>query len=337
MEAERVCVGVRGGDDDDDDVYGQGVAPAELAYRAGLDALNNVEGTIHEYELKWMLGKRPLVHNPHQLAIDYTPEVAQQMITAFTTPVLPTGGDALTLEAYLPCLAWHGVGTRWRQFRTWAQQHALTARKEQATDDAAPAAGQDPTELFRAFANHLGRVRSYRALALTEAQYATVTELNSIVPTGRLRVGSDTIDAIVREEGVKKILYARLYIGLGLLDYDPSLSLHDDPETAVSIASGYMELPTRRVYLMEMNVPKIEACGCKVQDVQSDPTRRWFKHNKIWYDAFLERTERYMLFEIPFYSQRCTKLTRFEDASQVLQFLRPYQLLQAQRKQLRPQ
>ncbi len=55
----------------------------------------------------------------------------------------------------------------------------------------------------------------------------------------RLRTDEKTIQEIVQKKGVRFVLYARLYIGLGLLEYDPSLSLHDDPETALCIASGY--------------------------------------------------------------------------------------------------
>lgn len=33
---------------------------------------------------------------------------------------------------------------------------------------------------------------------------------------------------MVDKYGIKYICYARLYIGLGLVPYDPSLSLHDD-------------------------------------------------------------------------------------------------------------
>lgn len=45
-----------------------------------------------------------------------------------------------------------------------------------------------------------------------------------------MKTDSNTIDAYIKEKGVRYILYGRLYIGLGLLKYDPSLSLHDDPE-----------------------------------------------------------------------------------------------------------
>lgn len=37
----------------------------------------------------------------------------------------------------------------------------------------------------------------------------------------------------------------------------------------------------------------------------------WFLHNDIWFDGREERTERYCLFEIPFYSERLLKLRIF--------------------------
>lgn len=53
------------------------------------------------------------------------------------------------------------------------------------------------------------------------------------------------------------IAYARLYIGLRLIAYDPTVSLHDDPETAVCIANGYLG-QGKQLYLFKLDVPKIE-------------------------------------------------------------------------------
>jgi len=118
----------------------------------------------------------------------------------------------------------------------------------------------DPAKAaFIAFGNHLGRVRSFRALALYPNQHENIERFNSIFPSGRLTTTAATIDEIVNTKGIFHIAYARLYIGLRLLDHDPSLSLHDDGETAVCIASGYMKLPEKPIYLMEMDVPKVFA------------------------------------------------------------------------------
>jgi hypothetical protein len=40
-------------------------------------------------------------------------------------------------------------------------------------------------EAFRGFANYLGRVISYRALALTPQQFDTIKDADSIYPSGR--------------------------------------------------------------------------------------------------------------------------------------------------------
>jgi hypothetical protein len=45
-------------------------------------------------------------------------------------------------------------------------------------------------------------------------------------------------------------------VGRHLVEFDPSLSLHDDAETAVTIAGGYLG-NGRQVYVMGLNVPKV--------------------------------------------------------------------------------
>ena len=85
---------------------------------------------------------------------------------------------------------------------------------------------KDCEEAFRQFAYHLGRITSYRALSLTDEQFETIRKSNSIYPSGRLRVDEKTIDNYILAKGSKFIAYARLYIGMGLMPYDPSLSLH---------------------------------------------------------------------------------------------------------------
>lgn len=85
---------------------------------------------------------------------------------------------------------------------------------------------------FEGFANKLGRVTSYRALSLTPQGFQTIKDNNSIWPSGQLRTSSSNLAKIVDSYGVRYVAIARLYIGRGMLSYDPSLSLHDDPETA---------------------------------------------------------------------------------------------------------
>lgn len=103
---------------------------------------------------------------------------------------------------------------------------------------------------------------------------------------------------------------------------------------------------------MEMNIPKIEALGFIVENVQDKKvSERWFNHRGIWFDARLERTglfcfvfckkifnnnivfkERYMLYEIPFFKERCTKVTIFDNKTQVKDFLEPFKLSQLAKK-----
>jgi hypothetical protein len=81
------------------------------------------------------------------------------------------------------------------------------------------------------------------------------------------------VNNIIEKYGVWQVAYARLYIGTflflsncfkglfslsgrGLVEFDPSLSLHDDPETAVTIAGGYMG-QGMKVYVMGLDVPKV--------------------------------------------------------------------------------
>lgn len=48
---------------------------------------------------------------------------------------------------------------------------------------------------------------------------------------------------------------------------------------------------------MEMNIPKIEALGFIVENVQDKKvSERWFNHRGIWFDARLERTGLFCFF-----------------------------------------
>eukprot|EP00026_Physarum_polycephalum_P013035 Phypoly_transcript_13396.p1 GENE.Phypoly_transcript_13396~~Phypoly_transcript_13396.p1 ORF type:complete len:273 (+),score=32.43 Phypoly_transcript_13396:211-1029(+) len=257
--------------------------------------------TVHEYEIEWMINKRPLLFDCQQLVVDYGDQ-AQQIVEAF---------EKKKMQKFMGCLNWHGVGSRWKIFLDW-----LVEQPSESLDKS------DPKEIFTKFAQHLGRVISFRALSLTHDGYATIEKANSIYPSGRLKVHEDKIDKFVLEYGVRKICYARLYIGLGLMEFDPSLSLHDDGETAVCIASSYVA-KDKKIHLMKLSVPKIEVCGYKLQDI-SDKSERWFQHNGIWFDGTEERTERYTLYEIPFYKERLQQLTIFESNAQVNEYLLPF-------------
>lgn len=259
---------------------------------------------IQDYEIKYMLSKHPLEYNRKQMEIHYGKEKVEEMEKLFSSH-----------KEFLPCLGNPGVATRFKQFYDYIKDS-----KHQSAYDA-----------FVGFAEFLGRVKSYRALALTKKQFEDIEKKNEIFPSGILRTTEKELDKLINDVGVFKICYARLYIGLQLVKYDPSVSLHDDPETAVCIGSGYIE-DDKRVYLMCMNVPKIEALGYKVCDLH-DPsnTNRWFKFRGIWFDSFLERTERYVLHGIPFFKERLDNLKILEEKD-IPEFLEEFKKDQLKKK-----
>ncbi|KAF0973667.1 hypothetical protein FDP41_007054 [Naegleria fowleri] len=251
-----------------------------------------------------------------QLQHDYTEDTAQHMIQLFSA--------SSGLDKFLPCLHIPGIGTRYLLFHSFLSQLQQEEDLSQLT----------PRKAFLRFANYLGRTRSYRALALTEDEYNKILQQDSIHPTGRLKTTRENVEQMVQQYGIWKICHARLYIGQRMVPYDPSLSLHDHPETATCIAKGYMSLPHRKIYLMELQIPLIEVLGFKVKDVSYTPQKRWFYFGKIWFDSFDEATERYTLYEIPFLSKRLMKVRVFEDSNEVENFLQPFRESQEEKKRL---
>ena len=264
--------------------------------------------TITDEEIEQMLKNRPLIYDKNQLVQDYGEEIYDQIKKAFKLN---------EFEAFLPCLNYPGVGTRWKEF--------LNYLKETKTH-------KTSKEAFIGFANHLGRVTSYRALSITKQQLKNIKEANEIFPTGRLRTTEDILKQTVDKHGVFFICNARLYIGRGLVKYDPSVSLHDDPETAVCIANGYTS-SEKKIHLFKLDAPKIEACGYVLKDVQDENSRHnWFKFSGVWFDSRLERTERYVLYGIPFLKERLLELKVFETKEEIIEFIRPYKEIQQKLK-----
>merc|ERR1719229_1303090 len=101
------------------------------------------------------------------------------------------------------------------------------------------------------------------------------------------------------------------------------------------------------VYLFEMNVPKIMAMGFKIVDVQNrsglvdaqfadkqnrkrgKQSDRWFEHNGVWFDAYDERTERQLLYSIPFLKERCRAITVFKSRDDLKKRIEPFAHQQA--------
>merc|ERR1719229_532518 len=87
------------------------------------------------------------------------------------------GGAGLT--DCLSMLCWPGVGTRWRQCLEFLLQPGGEEARARSSRSA-----------FEAFARSLGRVRTYRALALDDAAYRKILAEDEIFPSGRLRGAS---------------------------------------------------------------------------------------------------------------------------------------------------
>jgi hypothetical protein len=58
-------------------------------------------------------------------------------------------------------------------------------------------------------------------------------------------------------------------------------------------------------------------------ELQDDETV-WFKHRKVWFNSTWERTERYCLFEIPFFRDRLQSLDVLESDAEVEDYIRPF-------------
>ncbi|MCA1596915.1 MAG: hypothetical protein LC772_10900, partial [Chloroflexi bacterium] len=257
---------------------------------------------VDSAEIARMLERSPLVHDPQQLHIDYGDQ-AQEM-----TDALAAGGPDL-----LPLLACPGIATRWRSLLDWAAVRAAGTLKER----------------FTAFAEHLGRLTTYRALALTDDEYWQICSADTLTPTGRLKADSSPVLEYLRGEGIRKILDRRLR-DMSALRLDPSMSLHDHPETAVCVAEGYMRPPERKIYRFELDLPVIETLGWRIRDVNGQ--KDWFLHRGIWFDPSNPRTERFALLEIPFFNARCKSLRTFDSAIEVGDYLMPFAEEQAVRK-----
>ncbi|KAJ4455705.1 putative ADPribosylglycohydrolase superfamily protein [Paratrimastix pyriformis] len=282
----------------------------------------SLPSSLHTAELSRLLHLWPLVHSPEQLARDYGAAEAAEMTEGLR-------GQGLT--ALLPCLAQPGVATRWRHFVGWCRSEN-------------PDTLSDPTAVFARYAAHLGRVRTYRALALTPAQHAHILAQNAIASTGHLRASPAVVLQTLRQEGLRKVVVARLYIGLGLVPCDPSISLHDDCETTLTIASGYLEAD-RRVYLYEVHVPVVETVGWTVNEVslRSEPVvgqpmdpSRWFCFHRVWFDGCNPRTERYGLLEVAFLKERLVSLRVFENRAQIEEVVGPFREHQRQLHEANP-
>ena len=120
-----------------------------------------------------------------------------------------------------------------------------------------------------------------------------------------------------------------------MIPYDSSLSLHDDPKTAVTIAGGYLA-NEKAAYLMGMDVPKVETLGFALKDVSysSEEQSRWFTHRGVYFDGWLEETERYVLYTILYFKERCKSVRVFNTGKAWMTLLLPSRQLRKRKGML---
>mmetsp|Transcript_82159 Transcript_82159/g.255114 ORF Transcript_82159/g.255114 Transcript_82159/m.255114 type:complete len:317 (-) Transcript_82159:71-1021(-) len=233
-----------------------------------------------------------------------------------------------------------------RPLRASAESLALDyGRREAASPPATPA------EAFRGFGRSLGRVVTYRALAIDDAALERILEADCIFPSGQLRVGPEALAQIVEAKGVQTVCVARLFIAhlRRLLGQDPSISLHDDWQTTALIASGYAGFgpkPDKRVHLFEVSCPRVESIGWTLQEVALQRGEvladdgadhpPWFLFpapavpQGVWFDGRRQRTERYGLYGVPFLSRRLRRLLVFGSVAELSEAVGPFARRQAE-------
>jgi len=337
--------------------------------------INNQSGLkndeIFDCEFDWMEMKRPLIADLESLTTDYGRLEAEVIFKEFRNK---------NLERLIPALNVPGCGTRWQLFLEFAsknaqcdvcswnyveQQQQQQQQQQKKNDDKnVKSKAQSSSSnncstilnccarsMFRAFGRSLGRVTSFRALAIDKEQVQTIFDKDCIFPTGELRTTETALVDIAKQHGVAKVCVARLFIAhlKRLVGHDCSVSLHDEWETTSIIAAGYMLAPhDKPVYLFEVSVPVIESCGWTldavkmraetylgsryaVEDDEEDTERAsWFAFSSpaadspVWFDGSKQTTERYKFFGVPFLRSRLHHLYRFDTLDQLKQAVAPF-------------
>ena len=311
------------------------------------------ESDVTEEELNWMISRRPLAVTREKLVLDYGNTEAINMLAGFRD-----AGCAYLLGV----LNWPGVGSRWRQFLDWQRQQPTAAAAAHCDPLATRAA-------FAGFARSLGRVQSYRALALTPDALGAIMHADNIFPTGVLGLEGEfsererTLARVIETHGVRTVAVCRLYIAHleRLIGIDPSVSLHDDWQTTTCIAAAYASpedcgpAGRKRVTLFQVTVPVVESLGWRLIDVAQrsapvlgdsyDTHEKWFcfpspafagagggdddgddddDEGGFWFDATLQRTERYGFYGIPFLGKRLQRLLVFNSMGEIQDALAPF-------------
>lgn len=295
------------------------------------ERVTDEEAIVSDFEIDWMIRQRPLIFAPAQFRRDYGVQEAMLMCSAVRAVEMP--------KTTAGALAWPGVGTRWQRFVAWwrnwrerqkQQNYELMAR-----------------EALAEFAKAIGRIRTFRALALDDADLQRILDRDEIFPSGLLQPGIDefALRRVIDQHGVRKVAVCRLYISemhrIG--GADPSFSLHDDWQTTCIIASDYATR-TKGVHLFELSVPAVESLGWNMMDVantvedilgkqDSDHCEDWFNFaapavpessGGVWLDARLQRTERFGLYTVPFLRRRLRNLYVFGSVREIESSVAPF-------------
>jgi len=272
-----------------------------------------------------MESRRPLAASIETLTTDFGTEEANEILKTFSDS---------ELMHLLGTLNWPGVGTRWREFVEWCK----IKRGGGGEEGGVP---KTPAAALRSFGRHLGRVTTYRALAIDDEALQKIWDVDCIFPSGQLRVSAEHLEEVVRMKGLRTVCVARLFIAQlkRLLGHDPSISLHDDWQTTSLIASGYAS-SLRKVHLFELSCPKVESIGWTLQEVaEAAPSVQGFTHRQhppwfcfsapavpqgIWFDGRMQRTERYGLYGVPFLSKRLSGLFVFQNLQELREAVMPF-------------
>ena len=126
------------------------------------------EHEITEREIEWMTSQHALVFSAERMAQDYGEHITTQMAASVKGAGMPLGVAG--------AMAWPGAGTRWQRFVAW-----YSAQVDKPTTARDALAG---------FARSVGRVTTYRALALDDAAFKRIIDEDEIFPSGRCNTSS---------------------------------------------------------------------------------------------------------------------------------------------------
>ena len=92
--------------------------------------------------------------------------------------------------------------------RTYPYTHTCTLAHALSN---CPVQNHTASTTLRGFGRSLGRVVSYRALALDDAALTGILKEDCIFPSGQLQVSADTLAGIVDTHGVQAVCVCRLF------------------------------------------------------------------------------------------------------------------------------